>query len=292
MPYLSVSLDLDGIDPVEAEEAFFVAGALSVTLTDRRDDAILEPAPGEVLLWPATRLSATFEATRASPALLVGLAAAIGVEVDQLEVATVGDRVWEREWLRDFHAMRFGRRLHVCPTHERIEDADAVVVTLDPGLAFGTGTHPTTALCLEWLDSHLRAGERVLDYGCGSGILAIAALLLGAASADAFDIDPQALIATRDNAARNGVADRLHIHDEPPRGITVDIVLANILSGPLIELAPLLARLVRPGGSILLAGLMETQSDDVLDAYRPWFALAAVAQRDAWVALAGRRREG
>lgn len=290
MSFLSIQLDLDGIDADTAEAACFAAGALAVTFTDRRDDAILEPAPGELRLWPATRLDATFAQDAASAQLLAALAATIGVAVERFTVTHVADRAWEREWLRDFHAMRFGRRLYVCPAHERVDAADAIVVTLDPGLAFGTGTHATTALCLEWLDGHLAAGASVIDYGCGSGILAIAATRLGAARADAFDIDPQALVATRDNALANAVADRVVVHADPGTlPAAADVVLANILSGPLIELAPRLGALVRPGGSLVLAGLLASQADDVIAAYRPWVALRRAAQRDGWQLLAGDR---
>lgn len=291
MPFLSITIDLDDRDAETTEAACFAAGALAVTLTDRRDDAVLEPAPGEIRLWPATRLEATFAQDDASADTLVSLAAALGVPVSRLTVKAVADRAWEREWLTDFHAMRFGRRLHVCPTHERVADPHAVVVTLDPGLAFGTGTHPTTALCLEWLDAELRPGETVIDFGCGSGILAIAAARLGAARVDAHDIDPQALIATRDNAQANAVADRVVTHagtDTLPAG--ADVLLANILAGPLIELAPRVAALVRPQGRLVLAGLLTSQAEEVAAAYRPWFDMQTAGERETWTLLAGIRR--
>lgn len=288
MPFLSITIDLDQLDADSAERACFAAGALAVTLTDRRDDAVLEPAPGEIRLWPATRLEATFAQDDATAGTVAALAAALGVPVSRLTVKAVADRVWEREWLADFHAMRFGRRLYVCPTHERVDDPSAVVVSLDPGLAFGTGTHATTALCLEWLDAHLLPGETVIDFGCGSGILAIAAVKLGAARADAHDIDPQALIATRDNALANHVADRVVTHTaigKLPTG--ADVVLANILSGPLIELAPQLAALVKPRGRLVLAGLLASQAVEVATAYRSWFDLAATGEREGWTILSG-----
>ncbi len=203
----------------------------------------------------------------------------------------VADRAWEREWLKDFHAMRFGARLWVCPHHEEVDDPNAVVVKMDPGLAFGTGTHPTTALCLEWLDRGPVAGRRVIDYGCGSGVLAVAAARLGAVEAHCFDIDPQALIATRDNAESNAMLARVRLHTVPeslPQG--VDILLSNILSGPLCDLATRFAELVRPGGDLVLAGLMDHEVSDVTRAYDACFDIRPFGQREGWVGLCGRRR--
>jgi ribosomal protein L11 methyltransferase len=172
----------------------------------------------------------------------------------------------------------------------QVNAADALVLDLDPGLAFGTGTHPTTALCLEWLDRHPPAGLQVLDYGCGSGILALAALRLGAASAIGVDHDPQALEASEENARRNGLGERLRVYlpDDEPR-IPADLLLANILAAPLIDLAPQLARRVRPGGAILLSGILQEQAEAVAAAYRPWFELAPPDRRQEWVRIEGRR---
>jgi ribosomal protein L11 methyltransferase len=301
MPFLSVRIRLDGLDADSVEHACFAAGALSVTYTDQRDDAILEPAPGEFRLWPTTRLEAVFDAEAADPARLAALAAAIGLPLAAIEVVHLADRAWEREWLRDFRPMRFGERLWICPAGmspppEAGTGADeAVTVRLDPGLAFGTGTHPTTAMCLEWLDAEIRPGTapapRVIDYGCGSGILAIAALRLGAARAAGFDIDAQALTATADNAAANGVARRLDVvaHDADLQP-GADLLVANILAGPLIELAPRLAALCRPGGRLALAGLLDEQAAEVATACAPWFEIAPAARRDGWTLLAGSRR--
>ena len=247
--YLALRVDLKGLDQVEArvesaEAALFDAGALSVTLTDAVDDAILEPAPGEVRLWPQTVLQALFPAESAGPESIIVLANALDLPAERISVERLADRVWEREWLKDFHSMRFGRRLWIVPTHEDPPaDIDAVSVRLDPGLAFGTGTHPSTALCLTWLDSRLRAGAEVIDFGCGSGVLAIAAARLGARHVQAFDIDPQALIATRDNAGANHVEQRVHVHESASALATpVDVVLANILAGTLVQLAPAAVR--------------------------------------------------
>ena len=293
--YLALRVDLKGLDQVEqrveaAEEALFAAGALSVTLTDAVDDAILEPAPGEVRLWPQTVLQALFPAEAAGPESIVVLAQALDLPAARISAERVADRVWEREWLKDFHSMRFGRRLWIVPTHESPpSDADAVSVRLDPGLAFGTGTHPSTALCLAWLDSRLPERATVVDYGCGSGVLAIAAARLGALRVQAFDIDPQALIATRDNAAANAVQGIVEIHEsaaslQPP----VDLVLANILAGTLVELAPQLVALLNPGGQLVLAGILKQQVHEVRAGFANWLELSVFAERDGWSALSGR----
>jgi ribosomal protein L11 methyltransferase len=288
--FVELSFELGPLDPETAEAACFTCGASAVTFVDSRDDPILEPLPGEFRLWPTTRLQALFSA--GAPEQLAGLLSAVlGIPVAQIRARVVEDRIWEREWLKDFHAMRFGERLWICPHHEQVTAPNAVVVRMDPGLAFGTGTHPTTALCLEWLDRHTPAGARMIDYGCGSGVLAVAGVKLGAAAADCFDIDPQALIATRDNAEANGVADRVVLHSSSetlPRG--VDVLVSNILSGPLCELAPRFAALVRPGGDLVLAGLMEQEAADVTHAYNACFDMRSFGQREGWVALSGRRR--
>lgn len=288
--HIELIFDLGCLDPEGAEAACFALGAGSVTFQDSRDDPVLEPLPGELRLWPATRVRALF--TGADAALPRRLGQALGVEPERIEVRAVADRVWEREWLKHFHAQRFGRQLWVCPHHEEVTDPDAVVVRLDPGMAFGTGTHPTTALCLEWLDEHLRTGARVIDYGCGSGILAVAAVKLGARRAACFDIDPQALLATHENAQANGVAGQVQIvaaADELP--VPADLVLANILAEPLRGLAPRFAALLPPGGQVLLAGLLDSQASSVTDAYGTWFDMGTCGHREGWTALTGRRRE-
>src|SRR6187399_1855369 len=292
--YLSLRVDLKGLDQLETrieatEAALFAAGALSVTLTDAVDDAILEPAPGEVRLWPQTVLQALFPAETAGPESIIVLASALGLPAGRIHVEHIADRVWEREWLKDFHAMRFGRRLWIVPRHEaEPDDAEAVCVRLDPGLAFGTGTHPSTALCLTWLDSRLPASATVIDYGCGSGVLGIAAALLGARAVHACDIDPQALIATRDNARGNAVESRLQVHDDaaslPKR---VDVVIANILAGTLVELAPRLCGLLRPGGQLVLAGILKQQVHEVRAGFADRMELSVFAERDDWSAMTG-----
>jgi ribosomal protein L11 methyltransferase len=294
--FFELSFDLGMLDPEAAEAACFECGATAVTFVDSRDDPVLEPLPGEFRLWPATRLQALFVgADTGAPVdesgrLTQQLSAALGIPVELIHARAVEDRIWEREWLKDFHAMRFGERLWICPHHEQVDDPNAVVVRMDPGLAFGTGTHPTTALCLEWLDRGPVAGARVIDYGCGSGVLAVASARLGAAEAHCFDIDPQALLATRDNAEANAVGDRVLLHHSAqslPPG--VDVLLANILSGPLCELAPRFGALVRPGGALILAGLMEQEVLEVTRAYDTCFDMRPFGQREGWVCLCGRR---
>ena len=292
MPHLALAFDLGAADAADVEAACFASGALAVTFSDARDDAVLEPAPGEVRLWPATRVTALYAAETSSAAVLVELATRLGLDAGRITAHCIADRVWEREWLRDFHAMCFGRRLWICPQHESVHAPEAVIVRLDPGLAFGTGTHPSTALCLEWLDGAPLAGRSVIDYGCGSGVLAIAAARLGAAAVTAFDIDPQALIATRENAAANDVAATVQVVERAADlpGVA-DVLLANILAGTLVDLRAELAARVRPGGALLLAGILTVQAEAVTAAYKPWFDMEISGARDGWVALRGARRQ-
>lgn len=289
MPFLQFTADVGAADPGLLEEACFLAGALSVTLTDAADNPVLEPAPGATPLWPTIRLSALFP--EQDPQRVAALLTTFLDEPLPLHrFEEVRDRPWEREWLKDFRPMRFGKRLWVCPHGAPAPDEDAVVVWLDPGLAFGTGSHPSTRLCLEWLDAAQPNGSEVIDYGCGSGILSIAALRLGARSVVAVDIDPQALIATHDNAARNDVAERVVTCPPEAPIAPADILLANILSEPLLELAPRFAALVRPGGRLVLAGLIVSQAGAVTLAYRPWFDIRPSGAHEDWVCLEGVRR--
>jgi ribosomal protein L11 methyltransferase len=291
MPFhqLVIELDRDGL--ARAEDACTRLGAIALSLADAGNEPLLEPAPGATPLWHEIRLRALFHETQEPALLAATLEAVLGLQASAIHVEHLADRAWEREWLKDFRPMRFGRRLWVCPAGQRPAEAAPIVLELDPGLAFGTGTHATTALCLEWLDARPLAGLAVLDYGCGSGILALAALKLGAAAATAYDIDPQALLATRENALKNGLSGRISVlSDAAAINRPFDLVLANILAQPLIELAPRLAALCRPGGALALAGLLERQAVEVAQAYRPWFDIETAAERDDWVLLAGRRR--
>lgn len=291
MPFHQLVVDLAGATLDRAEVACTRLGAIAVSLGDAGDAPVLEPGPGETPLWPSVRLRALFPASIDPRQAAADLAGELGIPAGNVGVEFVADRAWEREWLKDFRPMLFGHRLWVCPDGQPPDGPAEAVLDLDPGLAFGTGTHPTTALCLEWLDGAIRGGERVLDYGCGSGILALAALKLGASEATAFDIDPQALVATRENAAKNGLAGRLTVaeHASDIAG-HYDVVLANILSGPLIALAPGIAPKARVGSALLLAGMLQRQADEVAQAYRPWFDIGPAAEREGWTLLAGRRR--
>ena len=290
MPFLQLTLEIGSQDPAPFEDALFDLGATAVTLEDAADDPVLEPAPGATPLWPTVRVKALFDAALDPGTLGRQVTERCG-DAARPAVELIGDRSWEREWLRDFRPMRFGRRLWVCPGGLPAGDPDGTRIELDPGLAFGTGTHATTALCLEWMDRRDLAGLSVVDYGCGSGILAIAALKLGATEAAAIDNDPQALIATHENAERNRVAASLRVGDESLLACcSADLLVANILAAPLIALAPRLAEAVKPGGQIALCGLLLEQADSVTAAYRAWFDIGTAAERDGWALLSGPRR--
>jgi len=292
MPWLQVSVTADRDQTPLLELLLENLGALSVTLGDAEDHPILEPAPGDQQLWPQTRISALFEGNRDPRRLGAQLRSAMPPEVARsLLLERVEDRTWERVWMDDFHPMSFGDRLWVCPRGMPPGVPGAVTLDLDPGLAFGTGTHPTTGLCLEWLDGAELQGSTVIDYGCGSGILAIAALLLGASTAIAVDHDPQALEATLDNAARNAVDQRLRVYlpDQAP-DTPAQVLLANILATPLIELCDRLAGRVEAGGRIVLSGVLAEQADAVSEAYRQHFEMRSPVMRDGWVRLEGIRR--
>ena len=298
MLFYEIEFPLADLMLAEVESALLEAGASSITFVDRGDDPVLEPLPGEVRLWSDTLVRALFQDSSAADSLaaaviLERLAAALGPHITRTaRVSPVEDQDWERVWLKDWTSMRFGRRLWVCPTAaEPPGDSDAVVVRLDPGLAFGTGTHPTTALCLQILDSLPVAGRSVIDYGCGSGILGIAALKLGAAHVVAVDLDPQALLATRENAIRNGVSSWIEVRGVALAGELAPAycVMANILAGPLIELAPTLTAACQPGGCLLLSGLLTKQAYAVKAAYASGFDKVQVVERDEWCCIRARR---
>jgi ribosomal protein L11 methyltransferase len=289
---LSVAVPEALTDPLS--EACSDMGALSVSLEDEGDQPLFEPRPGETPTWNNTRVIALFEADVDTDLIRSALQARFDTaQLQDWRVEIIEDQPWERAWLEHFKPMRFGQHLWIVPTgFDAPEDKSAICVNLDPGLAFGTGSHPTTALCLEWIDANDVRGLSVMDYGCGSGILAVAALLKDATAVCAVDIDAQALTATRDNAGKNNVMERIECYfpESVPEGYQADIVLANILANPLIELAGKLADRVTNGGWVVLSGILGEQADAVVQAYTPYFEMSAPVLREEWVRLTGRRR--
>jgi ribosomal protein L11 methyltransferase len=301
MPFLQLTLHCSESEQPRFERVLEDLGALAVTLSDANADAadeqaIFEPGVGEQPLWPQLQLVALFAAGTRQDALLHAMEA-LDPELDLAAAAftEVADQDWERAWMDQYAPLQFGRRTWIVPWNHDLpaaaQGADAAVLRLDPGLAFGSGTHPTTALCLEWLDGLALDGCEVLDFGCGSGILALAALRLGAAHAVGTDNDPQALIATRDNAERNGLAQGLTVCEPaalPDRCYAV--VVANILASALLSLAPQLAAQVAPGGRIALSGILAGQEQELLARYAEWFDELRCAQREDWLRIEGVRR--
>jgi ribosomal protein L11 methyltransferase len=283
---------------VNKDEAPFIElllenlGALSVTLEDAGEEPLLEPKPGESPLWQQTKVSALFPGENDAQQLRHIIRNTLRQDLAyELTMEQLADQAWERTWMDSFRPMRFGRRLWVCPDGMPPDDPNGVVVEMDPGLAFGTGTHATTALCLEWLDGTDLQGKQIMDFGCGSGILAIAALRLGAERAVAVDHDPQALQATRDNGEKNGVLPRLSIYGtEAIPDVQSDILLANILAGTLVELEPVLSTKVRSGGKIVLSGILREQTEEVIRSYQSRFLMAPPMELDGWILLHGTRR--
>ncbi|MEQ5836051.1 50S ribosomal protein L11 methyltransferase [Marinobacter sp. NFXS9] len=287
-------------DPEHAdllEDILMEAGADAVTMEDAADQPLYEPDPGTTPLWGQTRVTGLFNADTGIDSLKAMLAEAYHQktqqEIGEIEVSLLEDKDWERAWMDDFKPLRFGQRLWIVPSWHDVPDVEAANLMLDPGLAFGTGTHPTTALCLEWLDGKPLQDTQVIDYGCGSGILGLAALLLGAKHVIGVDTDPQALEASRDNARRNSIDDPrldLYLPDQEP-DTQADVLLANILAQPLLGLAPKLASRVKDGGDIVLSGILSNQAREVMDAYEPWFIMDEPVQQEDWVRLTGQRRD-
>lgn len=293
MAWQQIKISLKGAYAETVSEVLETHGAQAITFVDAKDTPVYEPKPGEVLLWPDTQVIGLYDASEDLSALESQITEAVAglsecfVEFDQLE-----DKNWEREWMKDFHPMQFGERLWICPSWTDVPDPNAVNVMLDPGLAFGTGTHPTTALCLKWLDQLDLSDKTVVDFGCGSGILAIAAIKLGAKRVVGIDIDPQAILASRDNAERNGVADKLELYlpKDQPKDFKADIVVANILAGPLKELSEIILAYLKPQGSIALSGILEEQSDEVVAAYQTQCNMDPVVLDQEWCRLSGTKR--
>jgi ribosomal protein L11 methyltransferase len=294
MSWTEISISVTREAASEAEEALDLLGALAITFQDDEDNPVLEPDPGATPLWPTVHVRGLFDEGVEKEPVLAALSNVPGaVRPENIRWRTVGDQDWERAWMDRFAPMKFGHRLWIVPGGMTIQhDPANIEIHLDPGLAFGTGTHPTTALCLEWLDSTDVTALTVVDYGCGSGILGIAAALKGAARVICVDTDPQALEATTANAARNGVAARVSCRLPPAVECEgADIVMANILAAPLIALAPLLTGLLRPGGQLALSGILEEQAEDVLSAYRPGIGAMSLEQKEEWILLAGQAPE-
>lgn len=284
---LTVQLDADAVPTAEA--LLELAGAESIALADAGDDPVLEPPPETTPLWPRVTLRAVFSAHAQLPS--VGELLQRACAARDVRVTILRDADWQAAIRQVFKARPFGRRIWLAPADDRAIPAGRVGIRLHMGLAFGTGEHPTTALCLDWLDAHIGVGATVLDYGCGSGVLAIAALALGASRAWATDNDPQAIAATRANAELNGAVTRVTVAaPEELLPVTVDILAANILAGPLIELAPRLAAHLRPGGALVLAGILSTQAAQVTQAYAPYCTDFAQTIDQGWVRIAATRR--
>ncbi len=302
MPWLQLKAHIAPEQAETLEELLLAEGATAITLQDAHDDPVFEPDRGSTPLWHETVLTGLYDDLEGVDAMLDRVRQAWASVVPEepcpeIETELLADRDWEREWMEDFKPMQMGQRLWIVPSWHEPPEPGAVNLHLDPGLAFGTGTHPTTALCLAWLDglavTEALDGQRVLDVGTGSGILAIAALRLGAASAIGTDIDPQALTASRDNAERNAIEEarlRLCYPEQLDDDESFPIVVANILAGPLVELAPMIAGHVAPGGRLALSGILANQAEEVLDAYRAQrLIMEEPVVSEGWVRLTGRR---
>ena len=291
MPWLELSVHVTRQHAGLVESLLQNEPVLALTLTDDADDPVLEPGVGETPLWPAVCVTALFEGDTDVAPLAQMLSLVPGVDRPQQVVfRKIEDQQWERVWLDRFQPMQFGQGLWIIPGDRDAPTAAEYIIRLDPGLAFGTGTHPTTQLCLQWIDGHNFDGLKVVDYGCGSGVLGIAAAIKGAAEVVCVDNDPQALIATRDNASRNDVSDKLLVMaPEQFRQDPADVVLANILAGPLVELAPVLLASLGPGGALALSGILEEQADDVTSAYAEHLTGIQKIVIDGWVLLTGRK---
>lgn len=294
MGWLAIQMEVGALEAERWSDALLAQGAISIDLADAKagtgEEEALFDEPGEQAghAWSYTRLTALFaDAVPVAP-IMAELARELGTEPDY-RLLSIAEQDWVQATQRQFDPISVSARLWIVPSWCEVPHPDAVNIVLDPGLAFGTGSHPTTRLCLQWLEANVRGGERVLDYGCGSGILAIAAAKLGATSVVGVDIDAQAIAASRINARRNQVVATFQDADEP-LGFTADLLAANILANPLRLLAPMLAAHVVSGGRIVLSGILADQADAVLAAYRPSFALSVWRQEEGWVALAGERR--
>lgn len=292
MPWQQITVTTDEQTAPQIAELFDHLGAVSVTYMDAEDEPVYEPAVGETKIWSNTQVIALYELDADLERVAARVQCVFGASrLHDWKQELVEDQVWERAWMEYYQPMKFGDKLWVCPTGQEQHEPGTVCMLLDPGLAFGTGTHPTTALCLEWLAGHDLNGKTVIDYGCGSGILAVAALLLGAKEAHAVDIDPQALTATVSNAEKNAVQDKIKVYlPEQLPAMRGEVVLANILAKPLCELSARIAALVAPGGALVLSGILAEQAEQVAQAYRTAIEVNAPVQQEDWIRLDGLKR--
>lgn len=293
MNWLQFQFELSATDLEAVEERLEALGCLSITLMDAEDQPILEPLPGETPLWQKLSLLALFPDTTHPDLLKLAFFDQLAAEIIGWRYKTLEDQEWERVWMDDFHPMRFGENLWICPSWINPPEPQAVNLMLDPGLAFGSGTHPTTALCLEWLDAHSVANQSVIDYGCGSGVLFLAALKLGASHVTGIDIDPQALDASQSNAERNKIpAEQYQLQNiDVEKPAAADLLMANILAGPLISLSSEISQLVKRTGSIILSGVLDEQANNVVKAYLPWFTITNRVSKQGWQLIEARRNE-
>lgn len=292
MSWLQLKIRCQRNNAETIEDALLAAGAASVTMEDNADQPILEPGVGETPLWDNIKVTGLFAAETDTTQATVIATASFGDSLPNYRWEILEDKDWERAWMDNYQPMQFGDNFWVCPSWLEPPKPEAVNLLLDPGLAFGTGTHPTTALCLEWLGQADIKDKIIIDYGCGSGILGIAALLLGAKKVIAVDNDPQALIATIDNAQNNQIKPKkisTYLPEDTP-DIKADIVLANILAGPLTELAETLQQHCQPQADIVLSGLLDIQADNLSQHYQQWFDMDPASNKDGWMRLTGKYR--
>jgi ribosomal protein L11 methyltransferase len=288
--WLQIEFALLGNETSQAEELLDSLEALSVTLLDGGDEVLLQPIPGSSPVWQQTLIRALFPLDSDPTTIHTYLKNKLNCQDFRSE--TLEDQDWERTWMDDFKAMHFGEQLWVCPSWQIPPEPNAVNLMLDPGLAFGSGSHATTALCLEWLATNPPQELTVIDYGCGSGVLSLAALKLGANKVYAVDIDEHALQATLSNASKNNLPKSKLLISLPQQLIDTpaDLLMANILCGPLLELAPHVAKLIKSGGSIILSGILEDQAELITNIYASWFDLLTLKERNGWVLVHGQKK--
>lgn len=287
MPWLQLKIITARKFVSSLEDSLIASGAASVTLEDNADQPILEPGLGETPLWDNVKVTGLFDAEIDTAKTTLIAEKRFGKKLPEHNWELLEDKDWEREWMKNYHAIRCGENLWICPSWQQPPEPNKINLMLDPGLAFGTGTHPTTFMCLQWIDQQNFTDLEIVDYGCGSGILGVATLLMGAKKVIGVDIDPQALLATTENAKRNNLAEDAMPVYLPPHcpEIQADVMLANILAGPLAELAPTLSGMTKVGGKICLSGILAIQAETVKQAYTRWFDFDPIATQEEWVRL-------